>query len=212
MKLLKERILRIYIINLHVIRSDCDVILGHIWSRLELDPSEWRKIYKALYLLDIIMKLGDPACLSDIKTNSHRIISLENFSYREEGVERGIGIRDKIKIIEELIDNPDILEEERDKAKNIRNKLSGRSSDIESSEKNYKYRDKYGSYSSDRYGSYTPTTLVQPEVNNVEKEEVKPVVEEEDKHKKEIYKQMDSDTEEEKRAITQRIFLYLIFL
>jgi hypothetical protein len=71
------------------------------------------------------MKCGDPKCMTQIKSNSYKIKSLQSFSFKLVGVEKGIGIKEKAKQICELIDNPETLEEERNKTKAIRAKLSG---------------------------------------------------------------------------------------
>lgn len=99
--------------------------MAHIWMRLDMEPIEWRKIYKALYLLDIILRSGDPDCVAEIKSNSYKIKMLQGFSYRDEGIEKGNGIREKASNIEELLNNPELLEEEREKAKSVRGKISG---------------------------------------------------------------------------------------
>ena len=88
---------------------------------------EWRKIYKALYLLDIIIRSGDPECVAEIKSNSYKIKMMQGFSYREDGVEKGSGIKDKANSIEELLNNPELLAEEREKAKSVRGKTYGSS-------------------------------------------------------------------------------------
>jgi hypothetical protein len=67
---------------------------------------------------------------------------LENFSFREDNHEKGNGICEKSLAISELLNNPELLSEEREKAKSLRGKLSG-SSSISSS--------KYGGISSDAY-------------------------------------------------------------
>ncbi len=105
---------------------DCEKIFSHIWSRLKLEPEEWRKIYKALYLLDIILKAGDPKCVSIIKGNIYKIKSFQTFASKAGvGAEKGNGIREKAKAICDLLENPELLDEERNKTKQLRNKLSG---------------------------------------------------------------------------------------
>jgi len=52
-----------------------------------------------------------------------KIRSLENFSYQEEGNEKGQGVRDKSKEICELLNDSDKLTAEREFATNTRNKL-----------------------------------------------------------------------------------------
>eukprot|EP00826_Nyctotherus_ovalis_P002205 TRINITY_DN1041_c0_g1_i6.p2 TRINITY_DN1041_c0_g1~~TRINITY_DN1041_c0_g1_i6.p2 ORF type:complete len:176 (-),score=70.27 TRINITY_DN1041_c0_g1_i6:48-575(-) len=122
---------------------DCDVILSHIWDRLKLDSMEWRKIFKALQLLEIIMKVGDPQCFSSIKGNIYKIKSFQSFT-TSAGTGKSSGIREKAKNICELLEDPDRLEEEREKTREVRNKLSGGS---------YSSGGKYGGISNKGYRS-----------------------------------------------------------
>lgn len=100
--------------------------MQHIWERLKLGPEDWRKIYKSLCLLEIILKAGDQSCVSSIRGNIYKIKSFQTFSLKLDP-SKGNGIREKSKIICEMIDNPERLEEERIKLKEIRSKLSGSS-------------------------------------------------------------------------------------
>eukprot|EP00826_Nyctotherus_ovalis_P059686 TRINITY_DN8323_c0_g1_i1.p1 TRINITY_DN8323_c0_g1~~TRINITY_DN8323_c0_g1_i1.p1 ORF type:complete len:261 (+),score=72.90 TRINITY_DN8323_c0_g1_i1:341-1123(+) len=114
--------------------------MSFIWERLKLGPEDWQKIYKSLFLLEIILKAGDPRCISSIRGNIYKIKSLQTFSLKLNS-EKGSGIREKSKSICELIDNPEYLEEERAKTKEIRSKLSEASGGS-----------KYGGISSSDYG------------------------------------------------------------
>lgn len=76
-------------------------------------------------MLEFILKAGDPGCVSDIKSNSFKIKILEGFSYREEGSEKGNGICEKSSNINRLLNDPEMLDEEREKAKKIRGKVFG---------------------------------------------------------------------------------------
>ncbi len=107
---------------------DREKILSHIWHRLRLEPEEWRKIFKALCLLEIVLKCGDSGCVSQVLSNSYKIKVLQSFSSMHSGSDRGVGIREKAKAIGELLENPELLDEEREKTRQIRAKLSGGSS------------------------------------------------------------------------------------
>ena len=111
-------------ITITIYSHDCDTILNFIWERLKLEPEEWRKIFKSLHLLDIILKVGDPQCFSTIKGNIYKIKSFQSFTVKA-GSEKGSGIREKAKVICDLLENPDMLEEERTKTRELRNKLGG---------------------------------------------------------------------------------------
>jgi epsin len=100
--------------------------MNHVWDRLKLEQQEWRKIFKALHLLEVILKVGDPQCISSVKGNIYKIKGLQSFTTKA-GSDKSAGIREKAKIICELVEDPDRLEEEREKTREIRNKLSGSS-------------------------------------------------------------------------------------
>ncbi len=71
----------------------------------------------------MIIRAGDPRCVDEIKANSFKIKLLENFSYTEDGTERGNGVREKAKLVIMLINDPELLESEREAAKKIRSKV-----------------------------------------------------------------------------------------
>jgi hypothetical protein len=100
--------------------------MHHIWGRLKLGAEDWKKIYKSLYLLEIILKAGDPKCVSLIRGNIYNIKKFQTFSLKLD-TDKGSGIREKSKIVCELVDNPELLEEEREKTREIRSKLTGHS-------------------------------------------------------------------------------------
>lgn len=103
------------------------MILGHIWDRLKLEAVEWKKIFKALQLLEFILKVGDPQCFSIIKGNIYKIKSFQSFTTKSTTA-KSTGIREKAKLICDLLEDPEKLEEERERTRDIRNKLSGGSS------------------------------------------------------------------------------------
>jgi hypothetical protein len=78
-----------------------------------------------LYLLDIVLRAGDPKCVTEIKANCYRLKTLETFSFQDDGSDKGTGVSDKARTINKLLNDPELLEEERATAKNIRTKLSG---------------------------------------------------------------------------------------
>lgn len=55
----------------------------------------------------------------------YKIKRLQSFSFKDKGGEKGSGVRDKVKSICELLENSELVAEERAKAQQIRTKLSG---------------------------------------------------------------------------------------
>jgi len=72
------------------------------------------------------LKAGDSRCVSLIRAKIYNIKRFQTFSLKLDS-DKGSGIREKSKVICELIDNPELLEEEREKTREIRSKLSGHS-------------------------------------------------------------------------------------
>ena len=56
---------------------------------------EWRRIYKALYAIDYIIKNGAPRFTNDIRADMFKITTLQNFTFYEENKDKGQGVRDK---------------------------------------------------------------------------------------------------------------------
>ena len=105
--------------------EDFELITEFLFDKLSLEPHLWRKIYKALYLIDFLLKTSEERFETYVRTHLFNIKILESFKYIEKGVEKGIGIRDKAKFIGDLIKNHEMLIEEKEKAKIVRAKISG---------------------------------------------------------------------------------------
>lgn len=105
-------------------------IMTTIYKRLEESHSdEWRKVYKALQLLEYLLKNGSDNVLDSVKTHARDIAVLESFHYIDEkGKDQGINVRHRAKEILELVNNSTKLNEERVKAKENKSKYTGVSS------------------------------------------------------------------------------------
>ena len=97
--------------------DDAAVIMKWIWENTKSHAKEWRKIYKTLVLLDIILKYGSTRCVQEIRDETFKIRLLLDFSYMDSGQERGNGIREKSREIIDMISDYKRLEEEREKAR-----------------------------------------------------------------------------------------------
>lgn len=131
------------------------VIMKCTWEFVKSPPKEWRRIYKALNLVEHLLKFGSTSCVNEIRDEAFKIRLLQDFSYRENSEERGTGIRDKCKYISSLLADHRVLEEEKDKAKKLWNKFSGGSSNdggrSNYSERDRRYEEDYNRSSYDPY-------------------------------------------------------------
>lgn len=97
-----------------------------IWESLDHPrPAAWRVVFKALTLLEHLIKNGSERCVDDGRNNSHILRGLFNFNYYEGTVDRGQGVREKSKQVVELVGDDERIREERTKAKQLREKFGG---------------------------------------------------------------------------------------
>lgn len=74
--------------------------------------------------MEVVLKEGDPECVADIRRNTFKLRMLENLSYRE-GSERAVGIREKARLVNSLLNDPEELEDERERHKKLRSSSVG---------------------------------------------------------------------------------------
>ena len=87
---------------------------------LTLSPprsSAWRIVYKALSLLDYLIKNGSERAVEDARDHTYQIRTLCDFTFTEAGVDQGINVREKSRQILELLDDRDRLRDEREKVR-----------------------------------------------------------------------------------------------
>jgi epsin len=99
--------------------------MQHLWKKLDGQPKDWRRKFKALHVLEYLIKNGAPRCIQEIKDELFKIRSLQDFSYSDNGTERGAGLRDKARSICELLSDSQKLEEEREFCRKNKDKFGG---------------------------------------------------------------------------------------
>ncbi|OUM59281.1 hypothetical protein PIROE2DRAFT_47233 [Piromyces sp. E2] len=106
-------------------------IMNTIYTRLtECTDDKWRQCYKALQLLEYLIKNGSEKVIRSCHENIYVIRALQKFIYVDpNGKDQGINVRARAKEIYDLLKNKDKINEERAKAKENRNKYKGVSSD-----------------------------------------------------------------------------------
>ncbi|CAL9728292.1 epsin-3 [Monosporozyma unispora] len=102
-------------------------VVGMLFKRFtEKTGSEWRQIYKALQLLEYLVKHGSEKFIDDAR-NSIRIVQmLEDFHYIDsQGRDQGINVRNRAKVMVALLSDDEQLRNERKKARETANKYKG---------------------------------------------------------------------------------------
>ena len=102
------------------------VVTRILWESIDnRRPGAWRVVFKALTLLEHLIKNGSERCVDDGRNHSHLLRALNNFNYYEGTVDRGTGVREKAQQIVELVGDDERIREERQKAKQLREKFGG---------------------------------------------------------------------------------------
>ncbi|KAI9261723.1 hypothetical protein BY458DRAFT_515719 [Sporodiniella umbellata] len=102
-------------------------IMPTIYKRFtEKEPKQWRQIYKALVLLEYLIKNGSERVVDDARAHASVIKIMKNFYYIDDtGKDEGINIRNRAKEVVELLSNTEKIRKERQNAKKNRNKYIG---------------------------------------------------------------------------------------
>merc|ERR1719277_1671294 len=129
--------------------EDCQTVMTEIWSAIQEKGPKWRRVLKALTLLEFLVKNGSERIIDEIRRDQHKVRATMDFNHSEEGKDRGAAVREKAKSIMELVSDYDMLRSERDKARQHREKMGGMSS-VDSSDR---YGGSGGGASSRGFGS-----------------------------------------------------------
>lgn len=99
-------------------------IMQMIWKRLNDHGKNYRHVYKALVLLDYLVKTGNEKVAQQCKENIFAIHTLRDFQYYEDGKDHGINVREKAKQLEALLKDDERLKNERIKALKARERFA----------------------------------------------------------------------------------------
>lgn len=102
-------------------------IIGMLFKRFtEKTSTEWRQIYKALQLLEYIIKNGSERFIDDCRSNLSLVAMLRDFHYIDsQGNDQGLNVRTRATAIVDLLRDNDKIRTERKKAKEIASKFKG---------------------------------------------------------------------------------------
>lgn len=102
-------------------------IMPMIYKRFtEKSAEEWRQIYKALQLLEFLVKNGSERVIDDARSHITLLKMLRQFHFIDQnGKDQGVNVRNRAKELAELLGDVDRIRAERKKARATRNKYSG---------------------------------------------------------------------------------------
>eukprot|EP00873_Tetraselmis_striata_P010520 jgi/Tetstr1/430784/TSEL_020569.t1 len=130
-------------------QQDCYVIFAIVELRLGYPADKWRNVYKALTVLEFIMKRGSDTWVTLANGElMPKLEQLEEFAYIDEkGHDQGINVRHRAAAIRALLASPRLLDAEREAAKKKRQQYQG-----------YSRNDMVGSRSPNNSHSYSSAT------------------------------------------------------
>jgi len=91
-------------------------IMQMIWKRLNDHGKNWRHVYKALVLLEYLIKTGSEKVAQQCKENIYAIQTLKDFQYLDDNKDQGINVREKAKALVALLKDDERLKNERVRA------------------------------------------------------------------------------------------------
>ncbi|GMM35494.1 Ent4 protein [Saccharomycopsis crataegensis] len=102
-------------------------IVGMIFRRFtEKSATEWRQIYKALILLEYVVKHGSEKVVDEARANMSLISMLKSFHYIDpQGRDKGLNIRNRSKLLLGLLNDDSNIRSERKKARENLKKFKG---------------------------------------------------------------------------------------
>nr|XP_016846863.1 PREDICTED: epsin-3 isoform X3 [Anolis carolinensis] len=100
-------------------------VMGMIWRRLNDSGKNWRHVYKALTLLDYLIKTGSEKVAHQCRENLYTIQTLKEFQYIDrDGKDQGINVREKVKQVMSLLKDEERLKQERAYALKTKERMS----------------------------------------------------------------------------------------
>lgn len=92
----------------------------------EKSAEEWRQIYKALQLMEFLVKNGSERVIDDARSHLSLLKMLRQFHYIDQnGKDQGINVRNRSKELVDLLSDVEKIRAERKKSKATRNKYQG---------------------------------------------------------------------------------------
>jgi len=142
-------------------------IMQMVWKRLNDHGKNWRHVYKALVLLEYLIKTGSEKVAQQCKENIYAIQTLKDFQYLDDNKDQGINVREKAKALVALLKDDERLRNERVRALKAKERFAQSAAGIGS--------DTVYNATRERYDVSTARTRASPvECNNSELEAARP--------------------------------------
>lgn len=124
---MRQTILALVATNANRASQTLNEIMPMIYRRFtEKSAEEWRQIYKALQLLEFLIKHGSERVIDDARGHIALLKMLRQFHFIDQnGKDQGINVRNRAKELAELLSDVDRIRSERKKARATKNKYTG---------------------------------------------------------------------------------------
>ncbi|XP_059526620.1 epsin-3 isoform X7 [Myotis daubentonii] len=100
-------------------------VMGMLWRRLNDSGKNWRHVYKALTLLDYLLKTGSERVAHQCRENLFTIQTLKDFQYVDrDGKDQGVNVREKVKQVMALLKDEERLRQERTHALKTKERMA----------------------------------------------------------------------------------------
>uniref|UniRef100_A0A8C3YWG0 Epsin 3 n=1 Tax=Catagonus wagneri TaxID=51154 RepID=A0A8C3YWG0_9CETA len=100
-------------------------VMGMLWRRLNDSGKNWRHVYKALTLLDYLLKTGSERVAHQCRDNLYTIQTLKDFQYIDrDGKDQGVNVREKVKQVMTLLKDEERLRQERTHALKTKERMA----------------------------------------------------------------------------------------
>eukprot|EP00933_Yihiella_yeosuensis_P042804 TRINITY_DN3746_c9_g1_i1.p1 TRINITY_DN3746_c9_g1~~TRINITY_DN3746_c9_g1_i1.p1 ORF type:complete len:585 (-),score=148.85 TRINITY_DN3746_c9_g1_i1:66-1727(-) len=103
-------------------------IMQRTWENLQGNQEKWRRILKTLIMVEYLLKNGTEQILPEVQSEQMCIRRLTSYQCKEDGLDRGTGVREKAECLLKLLNDKELLKTEREQAKQHRAKLHGNGS------------------------------------------------------------------------------------
>jgi len=95
---------------------DYPIVMTTLFKRFQETGRNWRCVYKALLLLEHLIKNGAENCIREAQSRTYELNSLTHFSYiDEDGKDCGLNVLERTKRILELLNDRAAIEDELEK-------------------------------------------------------------------------------------------------
>ncbi|CAG6015198.1 unnamed protein product [Menidia menidia] len=100
-------------------------IMSMVWKRLNDHGKNWRHVYKAMTLMEYLIKTGSERVAQQCRENIYAVQTLKDFQYIDrDGKDQGLNVREKAKQLVTLLKDEEKLREERIHALQTKSKMA----------------------------------------------------------------------------------------